>query len=108
MALAALVPADKVGGLAARSDVQSISPNRLMTRSASTLETVTGTAAIRSTGSTNYNGLSGYTGRGIGMDRQELIDNLGTYPFMHDFVGNDDEKDALAALRISPGSDRRE
>jgi len=26
-----------------------------------------------------------------------LIDNLGTYPFMHDFVGNDDEKDALAA-----------
>lgn len=26
-----------------------------------------------------------------------LVDNLGTYPFMHDFVGNDDEKDALAA-----------
>ena len=67
LALAALVPADKVGGLAARSDVQSISPNRLMTRSASTIESVTGTAAVRYTGTTAYSSISGYSGRGIGI-----------------------------------------
>jgi serine protease AprX len=50
LALAALLPASKVAAIAARSDVQSISPNRLMTRSASTLESVTGAAAIRTTG----------------------------------------------------------
>jgi serine protease AprX len=44
LALAALLPAGKVAAIAARSDVQSISPNRLMTRSASTLESITGAA----------------------------------------------------------------
>ena len=49
-ALAAMLPANKVSTIAARADVQSISPNRLMARTASTIESVTGTAAIRSTG----------------------------------------------------------
>jgi len=81
LALAALVPADKVGGLAARSDVQSISPNRLMTRSASTVESVTGTAAVRNTGTSSYSSISGYSGRGIGIavldDRRGLHDIYG-------------------------------
>ncbi|MEO8806719.1 MAG: S8 family serine peptidase [Burkholderiaceae bacterium] len=67
LALAALLPANQVGAIAARSDVQSISPNRLMTRSASMIESVTGTAAIRTTGTTNYNGTNGVTGNGIGI-----------------------------------------
>jgi serine protease AprX len=67
LALAALLPANKVGTIAARTDVQSISPNRLMTRAASTLETVTGAAAIRTTGTTLYSQISGMTGKGIGI-----------------------------------------
>ena len=67
LALAAMLPASKVAAIAARSDVQSISPNRLMTRSASTLELVTGAAAVRATGTTNYSQVSGYTGKGIGI-----------------------------------------
>jgi subtilisin family serine protease len=68
MALAALLPASQVGTLAARSDVQSISPNRLMSRAASTLESITGTAAVRTTGTTSYmNGITGVTGKGIGI-----------------------------------------
>ena len=67
LALAALLPANQVSTIAARSDVQSISPNRLMTRSASTIESVTGTAAIRTTGTTNYSSITGATGKGIGI-----------------------------------------
>src|SRR6185295_9872941 len=41
--ISALLPTSEVVGLAARSDVQSISPNRLAARTASTLEYTTGT-----------------------------------------------------------------
>jgi len=67
MALAALLPANRVAGIASRSDVHSISPNRLLTRTASHLERVTGAASLRTTGSTNWGGLAGMTGRGIGI-----------------------------------------
>ncbi|MBL8334684.1 MAG: S8 family serine peptidase, partial [Rubrivivax sp.] len=67
LALAALLPANKVSTIAGRADVQSISPNRLMTRSASTVETLSGADAVRPTGSTNYMQLAGYTGKGIGI-----------------------------------------
>ena len=67
LALSALVPANKLASLAALAEVQSISPNRLMTRSASTLETVTGTAALRTTGAVNYAQVTGVTGKGIGI-----------------------------------------
>lgn len=67
LALAAMLPASRVATIAARSDVQSISPNRLMTRSASQLSAVTGTANVQATGTTNYQQASGYTGKGIGI-----------------------------------------
>jgi hypothetical protein len=63
LALSALLPAAKVAGIAARSDVQSISPNRLMAQAASSLEVTTGTAALRTTGTSNYGGISGYSGK---------------------------------------------
>ena len=47
LGLAALLPASKVATIAARSDVHSISPNRMMARSTSHLESVTGAAAVR-------------------------------------------------------------
>jgi serine protease AprX len=67
LALAAMLPASKVAAIAARTDVQSISPNRLMARAASTLESVTGTAAIRTTGTTSSASITGMTGKGIGI-----------------------------------------
>src|SRR5437763_2986383 len=67
LALAAMMPASKVASIAARSDVQSISPNRLMTRSARTLESVTGVGDVRATGGTTFAGNTGMTGRGIGI-----------------------------------------
>lgn len=67
LALAALVPANQVGNLAARVDVQSVSPNRLMTRATSTVQAVTGTAALRTTSATNDSQITGVTGKGIGI-----------------------------------------
>ena len=67
LALAALVPANQVGNLAARVDVQSVSPNRLMTRATSTVQAVTGTAALRTTSATNDSQITGVTGKVIGI-----------------------------------------
>jgi subtilisin family serine protease len=60
--LLALLPASQVAAIAARSDVQGISPNRLTARTASTLErtTVALTFNVRSySSSTSYSGLDG-------------------------------------------------
>lgn len=67
LALSAMLPASQVAAIAARTDVQSISPNRLMSQAASSLETITGTSALRNTGTSNYAGISGYSGRGVTM-----------------------------------------
>ena len=70
LALAALLPANQVGNLAARVDVQSISPNRWMARATSALESVTSTALLHSTNttsSTNVSQITGVSGNGIGI-----------------------------------------
>ena len=61
-ALSAMLPANRVVDIAARSDVQSISPNRLTARTASTLEYTTGAlaAGVRTySNATTYSGLDG-------------------------------------------------
>ncbi len=66
-ALSVLLPAHQMINLAARSDVQSVSPNRLTARTSSALELITGTlnCGVRSCSSaTNFTGLDG-TGIGI-------------------------------------------
>ena len=80
-ALSVMLPANRVAEIAARTDVQSISPNRLTARTASALEYTTGTidADVRTySSSTSYSGLDG-TGIGIavldsGIDK--VHDNL--------------------------------
>ena len=65
--LAVLLPANRVAEIAARSDVRSVSPNRLTARTASTLEYATGTlvSGVRTySNATTYAGLDG-TGVGI-------------------------------------------
>jgi hypothetical protein len=63
-ALSVLLPADQVAAIAVRADVQSISPNRLTARTASTLEYVMGAMNLRT-----YNGgsYSGVDGSGVGI-----------------------------------------
>ncbi|MDH4052175.1 MAG: S8 family serine peptidase, partial [Rubrivivax sp.] len=63
-ALSALLPANQVAAIAARSDVQGVSPNRLTARTASTLEYATGAMNVRSYSGSNYTGLDG-SGVGI-------------------------------------------
>src|SRR5262249_22863083 len=66
-ALSVMLPANQVASIAARGDVQSISPNRLTARTASTLEYTTGAlaSAVRTYSSTtSYAGLDG-SGVGI-------------------------------------------
>ncbi len=66
-ALSVLLPAPRVAEIAARDDVQSISPNRLTARTMSTLEYTTGALAssVRTySNATSYTGLDG-TGVGI-------------------------------------------
>ena len=61
-AISAMLPANQVAAIAARTDVQGISPDRLTARTASTLEYMTGalTANVRTYSSTNaYSGLDG-------------------------------------------------
>ena len=74
-ALSVLLPANQVAAIAARSDVQGISPNRLTARTSSALEEITGATNVRSYSgnSLNYSGLDG-SGVGIavldsGIDR---------------------------------------
>ncbi|MFY7857465.1 MAG: S8 family serine peptidase, partial [Rubrivivax sp.] len=66
-AMAVLLPAPAVWTLATRADVQSISPDRVLASSSSTLEAVTGAAAQRATGTTAYHAMSRGTGRGVGI-----------------------------------------
>ena len=63
-ALSVMMPASQVYNLAARSDVQGISPNRLTARTASHLEFATGTMNQRTYSGANWTGLDG---RGIGV-----------------------------------------
>jgi subtilisin family serine protease len=58
-ALSAMLPANQVAAIAARSDVQGVSPNRMTARTASTLEYSVGalTPAVRT-----YNSRTAYTG----------------------------------------------
>lgn len=46
-AISVVLPADQIGAIAQRTDVESISPNRLASRTTSLLETVTGAANVR-------------------------------------------------------------
>ena len=66
-ALSAMLPANKVNAIAALAEVQSISPNRIVTQTASTLEAVTGVANVRATGGTSFASNTGMTGNGIGI-----------------------------------------
>src|SRR4030095_4074882 len=63
-ALSAMLPASQVAAIAARDDVQGISPNRLTARASSILESATGALNVRSYGGGTYTGLDG-TGVGI-------------------------------------------
>ncbi len=63
-AVSVLLPARQVDSLAARTDVQSISPNRLTARTASMLEYATGAMSQRLYSGGTYNGLDG---AGIGI-----------------------------------------
>ncbi len=66
-ALSAMLPAHQVAAIAARSDVQGVSPNPLTARTASTLESITGalnTSVRTYSNATTYSGLDG-TGVGI-------------------------------------------
>jgi len=62
-ALSVLLPANRIDEIAQRRDVQSISPNRLTTRTASALEMATGAADLRSASS----GPAGLDGTGVGI-----------------------------------------
>ena len=66
-ALSVLLPANRVADIALRSDVQSISPNRLTARTASTLEYTTGTVAAGVRTYSNATTYSGLDGTGIGI-----------------------------------------
>ncbi len=61
-AISVVLPIDQVRVIAARSDVLSISPNRLTAKSASFIEAVTGTAQMR-----DSRALRDLTGSGIGI-----------------------------------------
>ena len=65
-ALSVMLPASQVSVIAARPDVQSISPNRPTMRTASTLEYTTGAlaAGVRTTAGRSYYGLDG---AGVGL-----------------------------------------
>ncbi len=65
-ALTAVLPAREVHQIAARSDVLSVTPNRAVRPTLSTLERITGavTSAVRSSSRTSY---SGYAGTGVGI-----------------------------------------
>ena len=63
-ALSVMLPVNQVYNLAARSDVQGISPNRLTARTASLLELATGTTTQRTGSGTTWTGLDG-SGVGI-------------------------------------------
>ncbi|HEX4780657.1 MAG TPA: S8 family serine peptidase, partial [Usitatibacter sp.] len=60
--LLAMLPAARVLDIARRSDVDSISPNRMTARTASLVEKSTGAAALRASTST-----TGYNGAGVGI-----------------------------------------
>ena len=62
-ALSALVPAQRLEELAQRPDVQSVSPNRAVRRTASALELATGAADIHR----GSNGVPGLDGSGVGI-----------------------------------------
>ena len=66
-ALSAMLPASQISTIAALSEVQSISPNRIVTQTASTLESVTGATNVRATGGTSFAFNTGMTGNGIGI-----------------------------------------
>ncbi|MBL0147951.1 MAG: hypothetical protein IPP87_04155 [Ideonella sp.] len=68
-ALSVMLPLAKVTAIADRSDVTSISPNRATARTASLLESETGTVTGTSTGPRSYakNGFTGYDGSGVGI-----------------------------------------
>ncbi len=86
-ALLAVLPANQVATLAARTDVQSIAPDRMTSQTASTLEASVGalTPAVRSyTTSTAYTGLDG-SGIGIAVldsgimrTHKHFLNNAGT------------------------------
>ncbi len=63
--LSAMVPGSQILNIAARPDVESISPNRPATKTASLLETTTGTGGVRTTASTGAR--TGYDGSGVGI-----------------------------------------
>ncbi len=63
-ALSGLLPAAQVATLAARADVQGISPDRMTARTASALELMTCASSVRSGGAAGYSGLDG-SGVGI-------------------------------------------
>jgi subtilisin family serine protease len=65
-ALSVMLPANQVGNIAARPDVQSISPNRLAWRTSSALEYTVGAIDpdVRTYGALSYSGLDG-TGVGL-------------------------------------------
>ena len=63
--LSAILPASQVGTIAALSQVQSISPNRLTSRTASAVQSVTGAANMIAPGAKTAS--TGYDGTGVGI-----------------------------------------
>jgi subtilisin family serine protease len=82
-ALSAMLPAGQVYALAARPDVQSLSPNRLTARTASVLEAATGALNLRRYSGSAYTGLDGrgvgiaVVDSGIGWSHKNFVDDDG-------------------------------
>ncbi len=66
-ALSVMLPASQVAAIAARGDVQSISPNRVTARSASVLESSTGTLSPAVRRYPETGGYTGLDGSGVGI-----------------------------------------
>ncbi|HZF80022.1 MAG TPA: hypothetical protein VEZ89_09535, partial [Rubrivivax sp.] len=104
-ALSVMLPADQVGFIAARSDVQSISPNRMTARTAtqmtpSHIEAASGVAlSVRQRTETNglfYNGLDG---RGVGI---AVLDSgvMSRHQLFNDSTGQSRVKRAVNFLKV--------
>lgn len=96
-----MLPAARVAGIAARSDVQSISPNRPMTRATSTVESVTGASAVRTTSLKNYAAVTGVSGKGIGI----AVPDSGIAWQHADFKGDGGESRVQQAISFTKAGD---
>lgn len=102
-ALSALLPASQVAAIAARNDVQGISPNRLIARTGvsmapSAVEQVSGAAAVRTRTESNSHYYTGLDGVGVGI---AVLDSgiMWKHKHFQDWQGNTRVKRAIDLSR---------